>query len=207
MVEVAVAAGGVRSETGVGLGSISIVGSTQIAYSAGRYPIFPSGSRTLFQTLPSERRSGPTTSISVSSGHALILSSMLGVPRIYTPSPSVLPTRQTIDSGVGLIVGVDIERITAGVRMIGITVGINAVRAGDGEGLAIAEVGRGWVEVGVGESTARITVDEVVGLWEGVGAIDKKGWQPATAINSKKANRRSSMTARRNSPTPPKDIP
>ena len=83
--------------------------------------------------------------------------------------------------------------------MIGVTVGINAVRVGDGEGLAIAEVGRGCVEVGVGESTARITVDEVAGLWEGVGAIDKKGWQPATAINSKKTNRRSSMTARRNS--------
>ena len=83
--------------------------------------------------------------------------------------------------------------------MIGVEVGITAASVGEGEGSMTAEVGGGWVGVVVGDAATRITVEEVVGLCEGVGARDKRGWQPTNVVNTNRANRRSATTARLNS--------
>lgn len=86
--------------------------------------------------------------------------------------------------------------------MISVAVGTAGGGGGEVEVAVIGEVGRCGVKVAVGESATKTTVDELVGLSEGLGASDKRGWQPTDAVNSNKANPRSPATARRNSTHP-----
>ena len=77
-----------------------------IRYWAGTHPSLPRGSRTAIQSRPSDSVLGPSNTITVLSGQANSLSPSEGEFRIYTPSPSVFPTRASCKTGVNAPSGV-----------------------------------------------------------------------------------------------------